>query len=348
MKRWQVILLICFLNFSSFAVASAESDFTGKIVAGEVLKITAPYSATVEEIPCEAGEFVHTGDPLFRLSTEKVYAPCDGVVQGILVEEGDRLEGTSLFYKGAIYLEPHRQYILRANTGSAAGEVENKILHVGDTVYLRRNSDSNRRTGIGIITEISGKDFLVEVQSGEVRLEDVCYIYKNPSYDYDDRIGKGTVARNEPVALNGTGVVLKLLVQNGQSVKKGDLLMETAPDSAQGSDSAVVSPVNGILSVSNISIGSMVNQDQAVMEIWSEGSLEASIAVDEYDLADFEIGQRYMFTLDCDSSRRYEATVSEIGYLPIREGDKTSYEVRLSFDNDDFVRVGMSLSLLSN
>lgn len=67
--------------------------------------------------------------------------------------------------------------------------------------------------------------------------------------------------------------------------------------------------------------------------------------MDEYDLPKFEIGQQYTATLDCLSSRQYEATVTEISFSPSQDTGKTSYAVKLRFDNDDFVRPGMSVTL---
>lgn len=348
MKKRLALTAACLAGIVAFAgVAAAETTFAGKIAPGETVRIVAPFAATVEQTFPEAGDTVRAGDALLRLSTTKVYAPCDGTVRGVLVEEGDRLDGTALFYQGAMYLEPQAQFVLRSSTESVSVETENKILHVGETVYLRRNGDSDRRTGTGRIVDVSGKGFTVEILTGNLELNDSCYLYRSEAYDYDVRIGKGTVTRNDPVALNGTGVVLKLHAAEGQAVRKGDLLMETVPDLAWESGAELLSPADGIVAASYVTAGGAIGQYQLAMEIWPAGTLEARISVDEYDLARFETGRRYTFTLDCDPQRRYEAVVISVGSLPTEEGDKTCYEVELQFENDDFVRSGMNVTLLA-
>lgn len=345
MKKWLAILLGWMLIFSAIGGAAAETVYTGQIVAGDVIELTVPFSGTVEKTEKEVGELVRAGDELFQLSTSRVYAPCAGTVQGILAEEGDHLADTSRFYQGALYLEPEAAYLIYATTDGSAGETENKLLHVGETVYLRRNSDSNRRTGTGVVTAVSGKQYTVEVRSGDLELNDTCYIYRDDSYESDQRVGRGTISRNDPIAISGTGVLLKLHVQNGQTVCKGDMLMETVPDLAWGDDSSIAAPADGILAVSNVSVGSAVNQGQLAAVLWPLDGLEACVSVDEYDLPGFEIGQRYVLTLDCDTSRRYEATVSQIDYLPVQGTGKTCYEVRFAFTVDDIIRPGLSVTL---
>lgn len=345
MKKRLAILMGWMLIVSVLGGAAAETTYTGEIVAGDGIQLTAPFSGTVERTEKEVGAYVHVGDELFQLSTTKVYAPCDGTVQGILAEEGDHLADTARFYQGALYLEPETVYILHATTDGAGSDEENKLLHVGETLYLRRNSDANRRTGTGVVTDVSGKQYTVEVLSGDLELNDSCYLYRSDSYQNDERVGRGSITRNEPIAISGNGVLLKLHVQNGQAVHKGDLLMETVPDLAWGTSSVIVAPADGILAVSYASTGSTISQGQLAATIWPLDCLEASVSVDEYDLPGLEIGQRFVMTLDCDASRRYEATVSPIGYLPVQAGGKNSYEVRFAFSADDFIRPGMNITL---
>ena len=348
MKKRLTRLFGCLLTLALSATpALAEMSYSGQIAPGEVLQIQAPFSAAVEQIDAEAGDFIHSGDALFQLSVSRIYAPCDGTVQGVLAQEGDRLEDNALFYSGALYIEPQIKYLIHATTDSTAGEKENKILHVGETVYLRRNSDSDRRTGTGRITAVSGSAFTVEVLSGDVILDDSCYIYRSDSYDYDTRVGRGTVERSAPIAVSGSGTVLKMYVQDGQTVRKGDLLMETAAGAKPGDDAQITAPADGILASSTLTLGGSVGQNQPVMEIWPQGSFVIEVNADEYDLPKFEIGQCYIAILDCMPAKTCEATVTEIGYCPTQENGKTSYTVTLSFENDDFVRPGMSVTLTS-
>lgn len=345
MKKTLAILMGWMLIVAAMGGAAAETVYTGEIVAGTVIQLTAPFSGTVEKTEKEEGELVRAGEALLRLSTTKVYAPCNGTIQGLLAEEGDHLTDTSRFYDGVLYLEPEAAYLIHATTDGSSSETENKLLHVGETLYLRRNGETNRRTGTGVVTAVSGKQYTVEVLSGDLELNDSCYLYRDDSYESDQRVGRGSVTRNGPIPVSGNGVLLKLHVQNGQTVRKGDLLMETVPDLAWGDDSIIVAPEEGILAALHASTGSTVNQGQSAAELWPLDGLEASALVNQYDLPGFSIGQRCVMTLDCDASRRYEVTVSRISYLPVQESGKTSYEVRFTFTPDEFIRPGLSVTI---
>ena len=72
--------------------ALAETSYAGQVAPGETVHIQSPFTASVEQVSAETGDFVHAGDALFALTTTKIYAPCDGTVQGVLAQEGDRLE----------------------------------------------------------------------------------------------------------------------------------------------------------------------------------------------------------------------------------------------------------------
>ncbi len=346
MKKVLVLLLGCLMAFAGTGLA--ESSYAGTLEISETVSVTAPFAATVEDVLVEPGDSVSAGDALYQLATTGVYAPCDGTVRGILVEEGDRLGDAALFYAGALYIEPAAQFIINTNTDSYAGDNEDKLIHVGETVYLRRSSDSNRRTGEGVITAVSGEEYTVEVREGDVQLDDNCYIYRDSSYEYESRIGRGTIVRNNPVAISGEGIVLEMHVRDGQQVRKGDLLMETVSDLAWDSPAQVAAPVGGVVARVDVSVGSAVSQGQFTVELWPEQSLEAVLAVDEYDLNKFETGQRMRMTLDCDQTRSYEAIVQSISRLPEQNEEQTTYAVRLRFVNDDFVRAGMHVTLAEN
>lgn len=327
------------------STALADTSFTGELVPGEELYVTAPFAATVEDVTVQVGENIVQGDIITKLHTTKIYAPIDGTVQGIFADVGDHAETVEMQYGGLLYIEPAAEYILAATTDHAYDDNENRLIHIGETVHLRRNSESNRRTGEAVVTAVNDTEFSLEITAGDLYLKDSCSIYRKPDFTYESRLGKGVVKRNNPVAVTGNGMVLNLHVEEGQSVKKGDLLLEMASDVAERKSASIDAAVSGVVAAIYVVPGDIVNEGQAIAILYPENTLEASILVSEYELAKFRVGDVVALTLDGEPAHSYSATVRHISGIPDAGAKETSYEVLLSVENEGLMRAGMSITI---
>ena len=338
-----LVMIVCALPVGAQGIGAT---FTGRVVAGKTISVTAPYSGTMHDYDWRIGSTVEEGDVLFNLSTTKVYAPASGTVGSLRVKEGDSCESVQAQYTALFYVEPDSKYTISTNTKYAHGPSSNKFVHVGEDVYMK-STKSSSRTGTGFITSATGSKFTVEVTGGNLRMDDDVSIYRNASKAKNTRIGKGKVTRQDPLPVTGTGNVLHLYVEEGDVVEQGDLIMETVQGdkSKQGTSSGVLAPVSGIIASLDVTPGVEVKDLQVLATMYPAGTLEAAIEVNEMDLVDVRVGETMIIELDCDISRQYEGTVLSISSISTSESGDAKYLAYLSFENDDFVREGMSITV---
>ena len=89
---------------------------------------------------------------------------------------------------------------------------------------------------VGIIAGVCIQlaDYNVNVLSGDFLLGETISIFRGESTASADRIGRGEINRKNPTAVTGSGSIVSIAVQNGDTVKKGDLLFETLDGSFDG------------------------------------------------------------------------------------------------------------------
>lgn len=349
-KRIRVLAMLAaaMLLLSGAALAAGnEISMSGTLQPAKIEVITAPMTGSVIECAAEAGDFLKAGDAMLTIDTVRVYAPCDGTVAGLRVEEGDSLSMVQAIYGAAMYVEPKSEYVISASTANAYDSNDNRMIHVGETVYLTSVNNSSR-TGVGLITSVAGENYTVEVVENNIRLNETCRVSRDEDDDETEaRIGQGKTQRNNPVAIQAEGSVVKLHVREGDEVKKGDLLMELAPDmQIQEAVSAVKAEKDCIVLNVTAGEGGAVQKGQPIMQVFEAGRLCAVVQASEDDLLGLEVGGEVIVTLDIDPEEYvYEGVIEEISYVPVETLTGAAYEVTVSFENDKFVRMGMSVTV---
>lgn len=350
-RKLCLTMALCLLAacFAPAALAEEERSFSGALAPRDITTLTAPYTGRVLTVSGHVGELIAKGSELFTLDTTKVYAPCDGTVAGLFAAVGDSLADIGRLYAAPLSIEPSAQYIINGSASGAYNANENKYVHVGESVHLYCSS-SDERDGTGVVTSVSGSAYTVEVRAGSLRLSDNCYISRGAERDESkQRIGSGRVQRNLPVAVTAEGSVLALHVAEGATVKKGELLMETVTGDLRGgvTDARVLATADCVLLSVDASVGTSVQQGQALCTAYAVGALEAVVTVDESDLSAIAIGNAARIELDGAPDREaLTGTVRAIAYTPDTNGSGVAYNVYVSFENDAFVRQGMSVTVV--
>ena len=350
-KRIIPALLIAALLLAPCALADGIT-FTGTVAASQTHEVYAPIGGTVEAVAAEAGQAVKAGDALVQLSTTKVYAEEDGTVTGVFGEPGDSAETVSQKYGAVMYLEGESVYSVAASTDNAYNSTATKFVHVGEPVYIECYSDGSH-TGTGVITAIEGTDYTVRVTSGEFLIGETVNIYRGESAVSTSRIGRGTLNRTSPTAVTGSGSIASVAVENGDSVKKGDLLFETLDGSFDGlymSGSAIAAGVGGTVSQLNAQQGSPVQKGDVVAVIYPESAMRIEAQVAEGNLSSIAVGDPVSIELvwNQDEEVTYEGTISMISAIADEaqggsEGDSgVTYTVYVDFTPDENTRYGMS------
>lgn len=339
-------LLLCCLPVLALAAEGGAGNLilTGKVEAKDTLTVYAPFGGTVEDFTLREGDRVAANTPLLSLDTTKIYAPTDGTVRGIFAGVGDSASVVQNRYGALCYIEPDEQFTVQTSTAQAYDSAENRFVHIGETVYLRSTSN-NAREGIGRIIAVSGESYTVEVQSGTLEMRDSVNIFRDAEYATDSRIGRGTVTRVDPVAVSGDGAVLSIAVSDGAHVSRGDLLFEVVSgsfDNYKVENATVRAPQESIVASVSVTPGQTVNQNQAVVSLYSLDTLQLVSAVSEIDAQHVTIGSKVRIVFDSISGTEYEGTITSVSGVGTVSDNYTEYAVYIDFVPDDMVRLGMS------
>lgn len=357
MKKITVLLLALSLMLTGVPAlaetATSGVSYSGTVAYGATRSITAPFGGTLGDYTLSVGDTVKVGEALFTLSTTKVYAPFDGIVHGVQAQPGDEAAAVTDRYGALLYMEPVGKYTISTTTANAykndSNNNINRYLNEGETVYLR-SSDDNERTGVGMITTVDGRSFTVEVKEGKLNVEDTVSIYRDAAYSNAERLASyAKVQRAASTAITAEGSVLKCLVTEGQSVKRGDLLFETVTGTLaglQGVSDTVATPADGtIVSVAKAS-GAAVNQNDVLATYYTQADLRVQFTVDEGDLDTIGAGAKVKVTFDALSAREaLDGTIASVVSVPGEAGGDSKYTAYVQLADTTTLRDGMTVSV---
>ncbi len=350
MKAMKRIAVILFAVMMAAGAAHAETlTLDGTVEAGVTIPVYAPIGGTVESVSVETGMHVAAGDTLFSYRTEKVYASEDGTVTGVFVTAGDDAEKATERYGADMYIEGKTLYSVNSSISNAYASVENKFVHTGERVYVVCRTDSSRR-GVGIITGIDGSSYTVLVSEGSFIIGDSVAIYRDVAYSDKSRLGRGTIARVSPTAVTATGAVASVAVQDGDEVKRGDLLMETLNGTFDGYEmpgTDVTATEEGVVTSVTAEAGATVTQGDVVAQIAPISGMRIEAAISADERKSLKAGDKVSIELEADESKSYEGTVRYITELPeeseSEETEEVKYKVIIDFTPDGSVFFGMAV-----
>ncbi|HML46036.1 MAG TPA: HlyD family efflux transporter periplasmic adaptor subunit [Clostridia bacterium] len=323
----------------------------GSVVAGASEPVLAPFGGVVTKVHALPNDIVWPGDWLYEIGSAKVYAPCDGVVGSLRAQVGDDAGAVQDRYGALLYIEPAGDFIIKTNTAYAFASAENKLIHVGETVYIS-SRDSKERFGQGFVTSVDGSNYTVEVTGGNLILNDKISIFRSGDYAAESKIGSGTTARNALVPVTAEGGIFKLYANQGDAVRKGDLLLETVEGSLHYGESPASQVVAGYTSVvasMNAAAGDKVAQGQTMAVLYPMSSLCVVVNASESDLRDIRLGDGV--TVECASlasGQTFEGTIRAISGQSVPVGEQVCFPVTIAFDPRADLRIGMSVEVYFN
>lgn len=328
-------------------------SFNGVVDAGDTYEIYAPIGGTVGSVSVEPGQNVSAGEVLAEIKTTRVYAAESGTVTGIFGQPGDSAETVAEKYGAVMYIEGESVYTISASTDNAYDATENKFVHVGEEVYLSCYSDGSH-TGTGIITGVQGTDYTVEVRSGEFLVGEKVNVYRGEGTSPSQRIGRGDLTRKNPTPVTTSGSIVAFAVENGDSVRRGDLLFETLDGDFDGlymSGTQIVSDLDGTVAQVNLEQGARVEKDGVAAVIYPAGSMRIAAQVAEADLGSIAVGDAVSIELiwNQDEEIAYQGVISMISAIANEtagadnmDAAEVTYDVYIDFTPDEYTRYGMS------
>lgn len=344
MIRRIAALTLC-LCCAAAPVSAQELLFAGKVVAGESIRLCAPYGGTVESISVRVGEQVSASQPIAQIASERFFSPMDGTVRGVDAQPGDSAQKT-LFS-----IAPVSKYTISASVDKAYASVETKYITVGEQLYISCSKDGTHRAQ-GVVVAVDGSDFTVETDAGELYMEEKVYLYRSDTYEKETRVGYGAVARTKENAISASGSLLALHVEEGEFVERGELLFETVEgtfDAGCVTSGTVSAPQTGVIGEILLSAGETIAQDAAVALLYPSESFRIEISVPEEWMNAVHEGDSAQITLyaGTDAEHTQTGSVSSVDFVREQAADgSVSYRVWLEFEADAHTRLGMSAAVV--
>ena len=341
MKR--LAALICVMMLAAGAACAETLSLSGTVEAGVTVPVYAPIGGTVEDISVEKGMRVTAGDTLITYRTEKTYASEDGTVTGVFAKAGDDAETVTEKYGADLYIEGTMQYTVSASTNRAYSAIDTTYVHAGEKVFIQCRS-AEARVGKGIITAVDGTDYTVMVTEGKFIPGDSVSIFRSEKYDERQRVGRGTIARVNPTAVNATGAVVSVAVQDGDFVKRGDLMMETLSGTFEGYEmtgTAVTAAEDGVVTSVSAEAGGTVEKGSVLAQIAPISGMRVEAAITADDRLFLKAGDKVNIELEVDESKNYEGTVRYITELAEEETEEVTYIAVIDFTPDESMYFGM-------
>ena len=352
MMNRKLIALLVALTLLLPGLALAQEEFEGNVVSSDTITVSAPYGGTVQAISLREGALIHVGDAVATMLTTKVLAPEDGTVRGVFSLVGDTLNQTTV-----LSLAPVSKYTITCTITKAYSSMDNKYVHIGETVYIKCKPDGTHKA-VGTITAVDGSSYTVQTTAGELYMEETVYIYRSDDYEYESRIGSGTVGRTPELSITGTGSLLQLFVSEGDTVERGQLLFETVDGTLDGLGvytDTIQSDADGVIASINVSAGQKVAKGDVLLTVYPVGSYQIEFSIDEDLLSVLSVGDPVdiSFHWNEDSGQTVRGTVTGISYISDSStsdstestSSSTQYTGYASFEADDNVRLGMSVTL---
>lgn len=344
MKKIMAALLAA-LMLPVCALAAENIRIDGTIEAVKTQTVAAPHSGRVGDFAVRAGDVLSAGDTLFTLSAQKIYADFDGTITGVFAQPGDSAASVQDRYGALCYMERDTLYTADCTTAGAASENEYKIIHVGEKVFIRSDSNNNR-IGEAIVTSVEGKKYTLEVTSfADIRINEEINVYRDNRYYSSSRIGEGTVRRVDPIGVTAEGYVRAVHVKDGQKVKRGDLLFEIVPDALdgmRGGDGSVTMPANGVVLSVAAQSGEEIAKDQPMATFCEKQDMQLICAADEEELPAIAVGMEVQVTLDAYREEPITGTVVKIAGASTEDSSSASYDVTIALPENEHVRIGMN------
>lgn len=245
--------------------------------------------------------------------------------------------------------------------------------YIGQDATVTLDSTFERLSGT--VTKISAVE---NVSTGNMILRDVTISVSNPGGISTEQNATGEVAgitsssgaafqcQNEAiVAASASGEVASIHVFEGARVSKNQNILtissdtisddvQTASESVRNAqltldnrykqldDYTITSPIAGTVIDKNYKAGETSEANQVLCTIYDLSYLTMTLAVDELDISDIEVGQRVTITADAVENRVYDAVVTKVSVAGTFINGVTTYPVTIRIEEADGLLPGMS------
>ncbi|HYE83951.1 MAG TPA: HlyD family efflux transporter periplasmic adaptor subunit [Clostridia bacterium] len=310
------------------------------------------------------------------LESSTVTAPIDGEILDVQIKEGDNISNNSTLLtitdksKLKLLVPFNNTYRNKLSVGQKVTVnaydsdkdelfvVEGSISSISTPSY----STSNGAEVYNVDVIMDNSSSLKEGMIGNVEINIDGFIAKSK--------GSNTLSylKSMTVKAASGGTLSKLNVQNGQNVKKGDILAELDNDDLELTiqtdnlkledlglelqtveerllDFKIYAPFDGTFTLNDIEQGNSIKQGDILGSVANYDTMEFIIDVDELDIAKIQTGQNANVTIDALSEttdKPLKGTVSKIAVEGTSSNGVSTYPVTIQIEKNPALKGSMS------
>ncbi|MGE5633089.1 MAG: efflux RND transporter periplasmic adaptor subunit [Caulobacteraceae bacterium] len=379
---------------------------SGPISSTTKYDLTSNVSGTLTKVNFKDGDKVKAGDLIFEIDDKDtqlqikqlkssiaqqqltqnsnikdlhsgtVVAAIDGEVSNIQAKEGDTLSNN-----GTLMTITDKSKIKLV---ASFNDTYRTKLSIGQTVTVNAYDTTTEELNVakGSISSISTPSYKTsngtEVYNVGVTIENsselkegmVANVSINVGGNEIKSTGSSTLSYVKSMTVKATsgGTVSKLNVENGQNVKKGDVLavldnddlkttiesnelklndlyseLQTAEEKLK--DYQIYAPFDGTFTLSDIKQGNSIKQGDTLGSVANYDIMEFDINVDELDIAKIKEGQTASVTIDAltdTTEKPLKGTVSKIAVEGTSSDGVTTYPVAIQIEENTALKGGMN------
>ncbi|MCD2348731.1 efflux RND transporter periplasmic adaptor subunit [Clostridium guangxiense] len=107
----------------------------------------------------------------------------------------------------------------------------------------------------------------------------------------------------------------------------------------------LTAPIGGVVVAKNDNNGDSVQAGKALITIADLSSMKVDVQVDELDISKVKVGQTADIKFDAISGKSYTGTVDSISQMGTTSNNVTTYDVIVTINNPDGVKIGMNANV---
>lgn len=289
----------------------------------------------------------------------KIEAPIAGRVMAVYGKAGD--DALAVFRReGALAListDERMRVELTAQDGQLGLTLDEKVTVIGDHIYAEGTVVELTRQGTQAVVTIMEEELPVnEDFDGDGRADMILGTICEVRNADGDTVGEGELACNKPMAVSafgGTITYVDAIV--GEEVGRGERMFrlqdspltltienlrlqreakakELKEAIEQRENLIIVAPCDGTVASIEVEEGDEITNGTLIGSILEGEDMNLTIAVDELDVVEVEIGQPVEITIDALSGLNLQGEVYKIAPVGTNSGGVTTYDVELTFD----------------
>ena len=200
-------------------------------------------------------------------------------------------------------------------------------------MYIKCTNNGTHR-GVGLITQIDGDEYRVLAIGGELYVGETVYLYRDEDFSTKQRVGIGTVVTSDTEIYEAEGMIVRMHVEEGEYVERGELLYEIADGNTE-----ILVPEDGLIMETAVQQGDHVEAEQTVLTLVPDGQFCIEIYADEASAAQMTEGDTVEITYPSDTQERiWSGVIAEI----FRIAEESNYRVKILPESTEGLKLGMT------